>query len=348
MPPLEAGQGGTGRRTQVHMSAISETPEQQAQTNFWEGFWGIQIIHVGQTLELFEAFANWETPDKVCQERSIESRHLIHWCSAAQSLGLLEKSQEQFRTAPALKDWLTNSEGFTSSHLHLARRMNETFEAILHGRALPEPPIALRILLQDSLRRNYRWLFEAVPLLHAEFRAHLESSSRALEVGCGIGLGLAELQQRYPQIEVYGLERDYECAREAERLNRCVIHVGELPAKTFEKSFDLIICFRTLAGTTCPRTLLAQCRQVLNPGGWLVLGTELAIEDRNEKTAGQIHAEHFLYQLLAGEASFRLYSRQEILTLLTELEFETLTEIPGTDWGTPVFLARASPETGGQ
>ena len=306
--------------------------------DLWEGFWGVQLLHIGQTLGLFEALEQAQTASDLAQKLRLETRYTELWCLAARSCGLLEQTENRFVTPAHLREWLRRSRGFTESHLNLSERLNETFQAVFAGRALPEPPIALRLVLGESLMQNYRWALEDVPTQVPELASALHSAKRALEVRCGTGLGLSLLRSHYRQLDLYGLEPDYECAREAERSSRAVIHIGEFPAEHFTKSFELIVCFRALAGSREPETLLKQCADLLTPSGWLILGSEIQDDETRRKSQGRARSEYFAYQLLSGEASINFFTRAQLTEKLHLAGLHVVREFPAPDWGTPLFL----------
>ena len=307
--------------------------------SLWEGFWGVQLLHVGQSLGLFSTLVEPQTAADSSVKLRLDPAYTELWCQAALASRLLDKTEDgRYYTPPHLIDWLRESEGFTQSHIHLCQRMNETMQAVFHGRALPEPPIALRLILQESLAQNYTWLFCDVARQVPDFAQALQEGQRVLEVGCGVGLGLAMLRSYYPHLEIYGLEADFDCAREAERATRSVIHIGDLPGDRFGKAFDLVICFRALAGATKPEELLAECSRLLKPGGWLVVGSEVQAEDERRKSAARSLGEHFAYQLLAGESRVSIFPKEQLLSMFDRFNLNLVQEIEAPDWGTPLFL----------
>lgn len=303
--------------------------------SLWDGFWGIQLLHIGQSLGLFEALADPRSDRALAKSLGLELRFTSLWCRAAAAAGLLKEKEGKFQTPPESSEWLKQSQGFTSSHVHLVSRMNETLEAVFHGRALPEPPIALKLVLQQALQRNYQWLYQDVPEEIPEFGKRLKSCRKMLEVGCGLGLGLLEMRSHFPSVELYGLEGDYECAREAERATRAVVHIGQHPK--FDTHFDLIVSFRSLALVDDPGALIKDCYGLLGPGGWFVVGSEM--ECKNErKSELRTRSERFAYELLAGESKLRFLGRSEVEQHLTDAGFKIESEIDGPDWATPLIL----------
>lgn len=311
----------------------------------WRGYWGIQVLQVGQTLGLFEAFQEQQAVDRVARERGLEERYLQLWCEAAESFGLVEKVENEYRTPPEHHQWLVRSRGFTESHIHLSRRMNETLHAVFGGRALPEPPISLRLLLQENLQANYQWMFQEAAQAWPALAETLSGSSRVLEVGCGLGFGLSYLRDFHPALDLVGLEPDYECAQEAERTTKAVIHVGDFPAERLSKSFDLVVCFRALTASPDPQRLLKECSQLLNPRGLFLLGSELEEPCETRKDPARCRGERLAYNVLAGESLLNSFSHPELLDLLAGAELELQQEIAAPDWATPLFLctSKANP-----
>lgn len=313
--------------------------------HLWEGFWGIQLLYIGQSLGLFCSLSEPMKASELASKLQLEARYTERWCSAASASGLLEHKNGRYQTPPELKEWLTLSRGFTESHLHLSQRLNETFHAVLSGRALPEPPIALRLMLSESLLRNYLWLFEQVPSQFPDFAKALQTGSRALEIGCGLGQGLGVLRSHFSHLELYGIEADFECAREAERVTRAVVHVAELPGDRFGKTFDIVLCFRALASASKPEELLDECSQLLSPGGWLILGTELQDHHNERKSHARSLGELFAYQMLMGEANVNFFTDQKIQDMLGSSQLKVEAKVLAPDWGTPVYLCTHSDKT---
>jgi SAM-dependent methyltransferase len=317
---------------------VSTPTCQSHPASLWDGFWGIQLLHAGQSLGLFAALEQPLTAIQLAKKLRLEVRYTELWCTAAAACSLLEESQGSFSTPQSITGWLAESQGFTASHLHLSQRLNESFQAVFAGRALPEPPISLRLILSESLLQNYRWVFQQVPAQLPAFAQKLQQGSRALELGCGIGLGLGVLRQNYANLELYGLEADFECAREAERATRAVIHLGELPGDRFGKTFDLVICFRALATCAKPEELVSECARLLSPDGWLVLGTELQDLDGRRKSSARSQGELFAYQLLAGETEVNFFTRDGLIGMLDRFNLKVEAEVEAPDWGTPLYL----------
>ena len=99
-------------------------------------------------------------------------------------------------------------------------------------------------------------------------------SGRALDVGCAAGYCLRVLAER--GFEVCGVELSPVIAAEARRhLGDDAIHVGTLEGAPLEPgSFDLITMWDVVEHVVDPHALLRRARELLAPGGLLVLETQ--------------------------------------------------------------------------
>lgn len=307
-------------------------------SELWKGYWGIQVLHAGQILGLFEALTEARTPSELATLLHLEIRYTELWCEAAASFGLIDEDSGRFQAPTVHQDWLRRSGGFTQSHLQLSQRMNETLRAVFGGRALPEPPISLRLLLQENLQANYQWTFQETASAFPKIGEILNRASRILEVGCGVGFGLSYLRNFHPNLELFGLESDYECAQEAERTTKAIIHVGEFPAERFARGFDLIVCFRSLTASSDPKRLLTECVKLLDSDGLFILGSEFSDESDTRKGEARSKGERLAYNLLAGEFLVNSFTRESLKVLADEVGLQVEVELDAPDWATPLLV----------
>jgi SAM-dependent methyltransferase len=97
--------------------------------------------------------------------------------------------------------------------------------------------------------------------------------SRVLDAGCGCGLALAELRERFAPDVLVGVDHDAALVREARRAHpEAAVYVGDVAKLDFaDASFDLVLCHQLLHHLSAPDCALAELRRVLAPGGVLLL-----------------------------------------------------------------------------
>ena len=125
-------------------------------------------------------------------------------------------------------------------------------------------------------RYAYRYSFEFSRLFqqdwHAEMISHVPAGSRAiLDLGCGTGFFLAELEERHPG--AVGLDISFEMLRVSERyVPGAKLVTGDAERLPFRPAcFDVVFCKGSLHHTRDHVGFLANCRRALRPGGVLVM-----------------------------------------------------------------------------
>ena len=283
---------------------------------YYEGFWATWLLHVGRELGLFNSLL--QEPDRnaeaLAQGLGFEADYVEVWCRAAHAYDFLEVGLgDGWRVASGWGPLLSGTGAWGSTYVQLSNRVYETLEAVFRGRALPESSLNLRLHLAEGLKASYRWLWlEWVPNV-PELQQKMLSSKRLIEFGCGFGLGLEILRQEYPHLELTGLEWDYDCAREAERVTRAVVVVG-LPEETSYRSrFDVAVFHRALALCQDPQVALHKAVESLRKGGALVIASESELPDEREQQTMRLRlGERFFYQMFHSSNALRSIALDQI------------------------------------
>jgi SAM-dependent methyltransferase len=92
-----------------------------------------------------------------------------------------------------------------------------------------------------------------------------------LEVGCGTGNTLRWLKRAYGTGSVLGMDLWLEGLRYAKERTDCLLVQGDIRCPPFARSFHIIGLFDVLEHLQDDREVLARLRELLVPGGWLVL-----------------------------------------------------------------------------
>jgi len=171
-------------------------------------------------------------------------------------------------------------------------------------------------------------------ILDASWRRFgLPTEGRILDVGCGGGWASTALRE--VGLDVVGL--DLEPAGEVTVTGNALL----LPFR--DRSFDGVLCLRTLPHIPDHQTVLTELCRVLRPQGFILLAvtnhwTYTLIAAR--ATARDSHA---LWQATKSEAYYHLYTRRELNKMLTSTGFNVV-ELRGCHF-LPTRLARGANKT---
>jgi SAM-dependent methyltransferase len=117
-------------------------------------------------------------------------------------------------------------------------------------------------LLQEKARE---WVWEK----RLEKILKFKSSGQLLDVGTGIGQFLAQAKKYF---NVFGTEVSRSAIRWAKEKYQLPLLLGPLEDLDFKgQSFEVITLFHVLEHVPSPTAIIRKCRELLNPGGILVL-----------------------------------------------------------------------------
>ena len=116
-----------------------------------------------------------------------------------------------------------------------------------------------------------------------QMQQHLKQPPRRIvEIGPGPGIGLEELLRRFPQAQVWGIDRSPEMLRQSRRRNRGAVDAerlslvqGDVSAVRDLASVDLVAANHVLYFWRDPQQVLTTIRECLGPGGSIAVGYQL-------------------------------------------------------------------------
>jgi 2-polyprenyl-3-methyl-5-hydroxy-6-metoxy-1,4-benzoquinol methylase len=160
-------------------------------------------------------------------------------------------------------------------------------------------------LYLDTFRNRLRYVLRDGP-----------RAGRALDVGCAAGFCMAAMREL--GFEAYGLEVSETIASHAiERFGFDTVHIGTLEQAPYPNShFDLITMWDVVEHVVDPIALLVKARELLTPGGLLVIETQdidsafaRALGPRWHHYKHEEHIYHFTpptVRTLLGDAGFKV------------------------------------------
>jgi SAM-dependent methyltransferase len=308
-----------------------------------EGFWAVWLVHVGTELGLFRELEHHHVqPEALAERLGFELPYTMVWCKAAQAYGFLEwADHEGYRVAPGWGPVVFGNGPWSSTYIRLSQQVNQSLEAVFRGRALPESSLSLRLHLSDGLRQSYHWIWDELVAQVPPLHERLENECRLVEFGCGIGLGLEMAKDRFPQLELTGVEPDFECAREAERTTRAVVVVERLQDFQSQAQFDVVLFNRALATCEEPRRAIDRAIECLKPGGFLIICSDAEIPggpDVFPESARLRLGERFFYQMFITSDALRNLALSEIERWCRDECLETVFRDDHGEQGSPTLI----------
>jgi ubiquinone/menaquinone biosynthesis C-methylase UbiE len=277
-------------------------------------------IYLGERLGLYRALADQgpATSVELAERTGTNERYIREWLEHHAASGLVEV--DNVTAAPTVRRYTLPPEhvpvladendidyhGYKGVELARAARMlPELVEAYRTGDAPPHQPWEPEGRAEFN-RPTYlnllgkKWL-PAIPEIDERLRA--DPPARVADFACGTGWSSIAMAQAYPKITVQGVDLDADAiaaaqghAREAGLGDR--VSFSAANAADQSGRFDLVTILEALHDMSRPVAALNTARQMLAPGGSVLILDEL-VEDEFTAPASELERYHYGWSLMS-------------------------------------------------
>ena len=246
------------------------------------------LIHLGDRLGLYRAMAGAGplTAGELARRAGLHERWVLEWLRAHGAAGLVTwHDDDRFELSAAGAAVLADEEGSLAFAAGAFGTTPEDFaddlaEAFRTGIGMPydrQGPAGVH----RTERMLGPWTRLAlvpriVPAL-AGVEAALDAGGAVADVGCGAGVAVVALAQRFPAAHVHGYDISRHAIERASRLvaeaglDNVTLHHAGAEALPDDPTFDLVLTLDCLHDMTRPADAIAAVRRAVAPEGvWLV------------------------------------------------------------------------------
>lgn len=243
------------------------------------------LIHLGDRLGLYRAMrgAGPLTCDELAERTGLDRRWVLEWSRSQGAAGLLAwHEDDRFELTDAAAAVLADEDGslfFAAGAFGAPRApdfVDDLAEAFRTGVGLPYdrqgPAGAHRT---ERMLRPWTRLALVPRILPAldGVEAKLDAGGVVADVGCGAGVAVVALAQRFPRSEVHGYDISRHAIDRARQLvgdaqhDNVTLHLAGAEALPTESTFDLVLTLDCLHDMTRPAETLAAIRRAMKPDG---------------------------------------------------------------------------------
>ena len=246
------------------------------------------MISIGHQVGLFDTMAELgraATSTEIADTAGLNERYVREWLGGLSVSGIVEHDVDTmtYRLPPEHASLLTasgeaNLAIFAQYIPLLGQVEDDVLDSFHHGKGVPYEKYHRfhEVMAEDSGQTVLPALFDAILPLAPELTERLETGIRVLDLGCGRGLALLKMAERFPasQFEGYDLSREaIAWAREhAEQrgLHNVSLEVRDLSdfdATANAEAFDFVTTFDAIHDQAKPLNLLQGIRRTLKHDG---------------------------------------------------------------------------------
>jgi 2-polyprenyl-3-methyl-5-hydroxy-6-metoxy-1,4-benzoquinol methylase len=271
---------------------------------------GQDVVHLylGHKLGLYRALSGVDTATaaELAARAGIAERYAREWLEQQAAAGILDVAEEtgdgrcrRYRLPDGAVEVLCDPESLSylvpmsSLFVGVTQALPQVVEAFRSGGGVPYS--AYGEDLRDGIAEINRPMFDhqlaaewipALPDIERRLRRG-DPPARVLDLGCGTGRSTIALARAYPAAAVEGVDLDEASIEDARRHAREAGVADRVPFRLQDATdsggltgrYDLITLFQTLHDMAHPVQVLRGAREMLAPGGAVLVGDERVAEE---------------------------------------------------------------------
>jgi 2-polyprenyl-3-methyl-5-hydroxy-6-metoxy-1,4-benzoquinol methylase len=284
----------------------------------------VLTVYLGDTLGLYRALdrAGSMTAAELAKDTGIFERYAKEWLEQQAAAGILTaddvsaaSDERRYQLPPGHIEPLLDLDSpysiapLCKSFVAVSGAMPALVDAFRSGGLVPWSAYG-RDMVEAQGDFNRPWLvgslgteyLPSIPDLHD--RLSSEPGAKIADVACGVGWAAISLAKAYPNITVDGFDLDEPSieiasrnAQEAEVSDRVRFEARDGAAPGSEGTYDLAIVVEAIHDLSQPVAVLAGIRQMLKPGGALIVADERT-EDSFTAPASETERLFYAYSVL--------------------------------------------------
>jgi ubiquinone/menaquinone biosynthesis C-methylase UbiE len=306
------------------------------------------MISIGHRTGLFDAMRVLPaaTSERIAKAAGLSERYVREWLGAMATGGIVEYEpvRRTYRLPPEHAAFLTRAaspNNFAAATQWLAVlgcAESEVVSAFRHGKGVPYSayPRFHEVMAEESGQTVLAGLEEHILPLVPGLIDKLEKGIDVLDVGCGSGMAMLQLAERFPNSRFAGHDMSEEAIeaarREAARRNLANVHFDVADAATMNRAtaFDLITAFDAIHDQARPAEVLANIARALRPGGVFLMqdisGSSHVHEDMNHPMGPFLYTVSCMHCMsvslaMGGPGLGAMWGKETALRMLREAGF---------------------------
>ena len=307
------------------------------------------MTSVGHRTGLFDMMAEMPpaTSEQIATQTKLNERYVREWLGAMVTGGAIhyDPSTKKYRLPVEHAACLTRAAGANNIAsvaqwiAVLGAVEDEVTAAFSHGRGVPYSSYKRfhEVMASESALTVVSALDEHILPLIPGIESQLEQGINVADLGCGSGLALMHMAERFPKSQFTGLDFSVEAISSARSmaekrgLRNVQFHVQDAAKWKLKQELDLIFTFDAIHDQARPDIVLENIRHALRPGG-IYLMQDIAASSHVDKntehplgtTVYTISCMHCMSVSLAcgGMGLGAAWGKEKALEMLAEAGFE--------------------------